>query len=396
MNQNVNKEILCNLEEFIQFKSMFEMLSDVNFSNLANIITHKIFIVKDTPGSEFSEFFKQDFQSKFDVHEISSDNKEIEEILTAFEKPNEVKEDSDLSDQPKKEVARKKFFYLNNPAFTTEEDRKRLGDLVRGISKILDYSSDYFVILRILADNIPQEFIEHADFVFKIPYPSKIQRINILEKLLENLDVHTVDITHLSELTEDKWNVQDLKRLVFTTFLHWKTLNYTEFKSQLKNQDLTDQVVSKSPWDSINKIPLTTEIFALLIQNHQIQPACYLGYNHDEHTMNIDVKQDSQLEKRAMINSSLHLSQNYLLEGLGLSEINSFTSSQLYQYAATNHFEELTVILEKLDQGKKLDEKDRNILADYAFILKDPPNRALLKLTNAKKTIDRIQKLLDR
>ena len=84
------------------------------------------------------------------------------------------------------------------------------------------------------------------------------------------------------------------------------------------------------------------------------------------------------------------------LEGLGLADVDSFTSSQLYQYAASTKFEELTVILEKLDQAKKLDEVDRKILSDYAFILKDPPNRALLKLTNAKKTIDRIQKLANR
>ena len=84
------------------------------------------------------------------------------------------------------------------------------------------------------------------------------------------------------------------------------------------------------------------------------------------------------------------------LEGLGLPEIDSFTSSQLYQYAAATKFEELTSTLEKLDQAKKLDEVDRRVLADYAFILKDPPSRALLKLTNARKTIDRIQKIAER
>jgi hypothetical protein len=238
--------------------------------------------------------------------------------------------------------------------------------------------------------------MEYIDFLFTIPYPTRIQRIETFEKLLEDLSIHTVDITHLADLTEEVWNVHDLERLVNMAFIQWKILNYAEFKTKLDDQEELKEEDSKKVTTSLYKIPLTAEIFADLIKNNQIQPiGSYLSYK-ESGPRGKTALQIMGKKKQQSISSTPFKQTVESMEGLSLTDIDSFTSSQLYQYAASNKFEELTVILEKLAQVKRLDEIDRKTLADYAFILKDDPQRALLKLTNAKKTIDRIQKLTNR
>ena len=80
------------------------------------------------------------------------------------------------------------------------------------------------------------------------------------------------------------------------------------------------------------------------------------------------------------------------MRGVNITDFNSFTTTQFYQFGAVNKFDELIAILEKISTGKMLDELDRNILADYPFILKDDPKKAMVRLTNAKNRIDRIKK----
>jgi hypothetical protein len=83
-----------------------------------------------------------------------------------------------------------------------------------------------------------------------------------------------------------------------------------------------------------------------------------------------------------------------LIRGSNITEINSFTTNQLYQFAASNDFEVLIQVLEKLDQGRLLDDIDRKLLSDYSFILKDKPKTALSKLTNAKNRVDKMRNLV--
>ena len=416
--ESVNKKILCNLEEFIEFKSLFEMLSDTGLNEEITKLNPKIFLVQDTIGSEFLQFFHQEISDKFTVQEIDCTQKKLEkqidEIARAFDQGVEEgkEETEDEKDkEPEEKIAplslQKKIIFLNNPNFYQHEEKERVIQVVQFVSSKLEEFPQHFFILRLLNEKAPLELVEQFDFQFKIPYPTKIQRITIFEQLLESLSVHTVDITHLSDLTEDRWNVTDLKRLVDRAFIQWKVLNYAEFKSSLENNEVEDgkegeemeEVPQQEPDKYLNgipKIPLTAEIFANLIKRNTIRPlGMFNSYKKPISEQNYVIS-ESKSDHPSQFKPKGTQSLGNTMEGLGLMEIDSFTSSQLYQYAAANKFEELTSTLEKLDQGKKLDEADRRILADYAFILKDPPNRALLKLTNARKTIDRIQKISER
>ena len=403
-NDSVKKALLCNLEAFIQFRSIFEMITNSGLDNSKKKISPKVFLVQDTLGSEFMDFFQLEMKEKFDVHEIDWKNqntiKKIEQIKEFVVEPlaGEKKEEEVGSETsaPTTNGSRKKILFLNEPFFTLPEDKKQVIDVISWVSQNVSNTSDCFFILRMLEDNIPRELIETVDFLFNIPYPTKIQRIEIFEQLLEELSITTVDITHLADLTEEYWNVKDLKRLVKMAFIQWKILNFVEFKSQLDTEEESDNNTSKVDKKPV-KIPLTAGIFSNLITRNQIRPlSTYKSYRDPEKPI-YDLKLESQFAPSSPSASSAALYTSATpIEGLGLMELDSFTSSQLFQYAASTKFEELTAILEKLDQAKKLDEIDRKILADYAFILKDPPNRALLKLTNAKKTIDRIQKITER
>ncbi len=413
--ESVEKKILCELEEFIEFKSLFEMLSETGLNEDITKLNPKIFLVQDTVGSEFLDFFHHEISDKFTVQEIDCRQKKLEkqidEIARAFDQGGNLDETGTVSEEetdPKEKItmesSQKKIIFLNNPNFFQYEEKERVIQIVEFVSSKLEEFPEHFFILRLISEDVPLELVEQFDFQFQIPYPTKIQRITIFEQLLKELSVHTVDITHLSDLTEDRWNVKDLKRLVGRAFIQWKVLNYAELKSSLENveekgEDEKEEVPHKGPNKYLNgipKIPLTAEIFASLIKRKTIRPlSSFNSYN------NPNLKQENNaIDSRPNLLSQNTTKGNIILEntleGLGLTEIDSFTSSQLYQYAAANKFEELTTTLEKIDQGKKLDEADRKILADYAFILKDPPNRALLKLTNARKTIDRIQKLSER
>ncbi len=413
-NESVNKKILCYLEEFIQFKSMFEMLSDAGLNEEITKLNPKIFLVQDSVGSEFLDFFHQEISDKFTVQEFECKErklaKQIDEIARVFNQPDgesQKETEGDKEEEVVTDNSQKTILFLNNPNFYLTEDKERVIDVVKFVNQKLVEFPQYFFILRLLNENIPMELVEQFDFQFKIPYPTKIQRITVFEQLLKELNIHTVDITHLSELTEEKWNVSDLKRLVERAFIQWKVLNYAEFKSRVeKNEEEKsgeeEDKEGESPQKSekylngIPKIPLTAEIFTSLINRKKIQPLGMFSSYKNPISPQDELISDSRSSQSPQITSKGIPSLGDSMVGFGLTEIDSFTSSQLYQYAAANKFEELTSTLEKLDQGKKLDEVDRKTLADYAFILKDQPNRALLKLTNARKTIDRIKKISER
>ena len=73
--------------------------------------------------------------------------------------------------------------------------------------------------------------------------------------------------------------------------------------------------------------------------------------------------------------------------------INREIENQLYQEAVSQHFEDLSIILDKLMKGIILEDFERDLLADYAFILKKPPQKSLEYLNKAKLELDRITKI---
>ncbi|MCK4238329.1 MAG: hypothetical protein KAX33_04345, partial [Candidatus Lokiarchaeota archaeon] len=80
------------------------------------------------------------------------------------------------------------------------------------------------------------------------------------------------------------------------------------------------------------------------------------------------------------------------IEKIRSQRISNFMVQQLYEDAASENYTELLVILDKMKKKEPLEEYDRKLLAEYSFILNDPPNIALILLEKAKKRIDNIKK----
>ncbi|MHA1728880.1 MAG: hypothetical protein ACTSWY_09130 [Promethearchaeota archaeon] len=398
-----------------------------------------------------------------------------------------------------------KLILLENGGFYNE-------DIIKFNDTVIDYFARYsnfktdnnsIPFLMVISDSsvlFPREIAVKFDLSFHIPFPDKIQRIEILETLFNKIHIHTVDISKLSSLTKG-WNVKDLKHLVKTGYIKWRIANFKEFEERRleaeKNAEHDDKknIISKTEDEiSSNKketsnnpdkfpenkekdikkngenntnkteeqmkitpkekeednqkeesgnnikmtpnfnfkgkldyvIPFTVDFFRDIIAKEQIIPLKrylssntikYISHSGDfygirrtyspyalgksetgRNNYNFLFNEEDTLQLEGKI-SNEQKEEDYspkggsILRGINITELNSFTSGQLYQFAATNKFDELILILEKLDRGQKLDEVDRKILVDFPFVLNDEPKKAIMKLTNSKNRIDRIRNI---
>ncbi|MCP4764018.1 MAG: hypothetical protein GY870_19755, partial [archaeon] len=458
-----------------------------------NQIQNKIFAINNSSGSEW-DLFIDDISNRLNLSifyitkEDLTESKIIENVDNFLKEPqfydeNAILEESleekeeNLDEEEDEEVSKKKEknqekSLIDTPKFkliifntSLLKSSKNLSVVQEFIEKLKQNTNNSDEILKpipiviIYNDEnsiIPREIIQKTDISFTIPYPDKLNRLEIFEDLFNEMGVHTVDISMLTEITH-RWNVKDLKRLVKAGFLKWKMVNLKEFQNMMdekenvisseeekiekkeikpeekkeennidkkekvgnknKNSDLVISLDLRKKLDYI--IPFTVEIFKEIITKGQIKPlynyptkkifeelnekrkglvsysmlATVNGNNGRNSPNYKNNSSSSTIINSNPINNINEKDEIPLLRGINITEINSFTSSQLYQFAAANMFEELIKILEKLEQAKKLDEIDRKTLADFPFILKDDPKKAMIKLTNAKNRIDRIQKI---
>ena len=73
------------------------------------------------------------------------------------------------------------------------------------------------------------------------------------------------------------------------------------------------------------------------------------------------------------------------------SRMSDFMLGQLYENAAFLNYNELILVIDKLDKNEPLEENDRKLLAKYPFVLNDLPRTAQINLEKAKKRVNRIK-----
>lgn len=66
--------------------------------------------------------------------------------------------------------------------------------------------------------------------------------------------------------------------------------------------------------------------------------------------------------------------------------------NQLYENAVSKNYNELLLIIDKLNKQEILGENDWKIIGQYAFILNDSPKMAQIHLEKAKKRIDNLKR----
>jgi hypothetical protein len=255
------------------------------------------------------------------------------------------------------------------PSILDSEGQLFSKDLV--IAQIFESLSNFFPITAkgqfILISNnkiiFPQHYIADFDLEIQIDLPDQISRRNFFAaKLNDYFEMGSFirdqadELNHLT-LQMDGWSFADIQKWV--NYLY----HSNNWKEQ-KNPKSTTLIQSHCP-----DIDYMMESF----ENWQNQPISKQATKSDpSHRKTLN-------EKTQYLDLTSNITQGF--------------EKQMYLDAASNHYEDISIILDKLSKGLILQPHDRKILADFSFLLKDEPQKALQKLNKAKIKIDKIMQI---
>ena len=227
-----------------------------------------------------------------------------------------------------------------------------------------------------------QSSLKYFDFYLKIPELTENQRKLILEKLQEKLAENwSIDVNRIATLTEG-WEVEDLRNLINIAIIR------NASKLENSSEDLT-------------------ELIENIIENGEYLPAHLITSSLVRRTSKLKninkipiqfQNQDQQIAQRGSmreITDKVVQSEGILqkeIEKIKSQRISDFMVMQLYEEAASEKYTELIILLDKIKKEEPLEDYDKKLIAEYSFILNDPPNIALISLEKAKKRIDNIKK----
>ncbi len=224
------------------------------------------------------------------------------------------------------------------------------------------------------------EVYEVFDLLITVPLINKVERQQILSEFMENHPEISFNRESIVESTEN-WEVKEINQVLKIAILK----HYLKSELNTKSNEITDIVLQ-------------------IIEDGE-----YIPFSRKKALLNVN-KRQKKLLKEGTTNENSSSSSNYgnqesnseeksdttikkLLEDIKQMNYSEFMLHQLYKNAASDNYNELVIIIDKLDKGEPLEENDRKILAKYPFILNESkPSRAQIYLENAKKRIDLIKK----
>ena len=203
---------------------------------------------------------------------------------------------------------------------------------------------------------IPESLLDFFDLKFSLKLLDFSARKQFLVTLLEKFTPKALDIDfdHLA-LQMEGWNFMDLRRFVKNATLLFLSERHVHLKPKI----------------------LETSYLTKLLEKGIIKKSKPISSN----------------SQNQVSSNSISAQPNIRHENNILSYDRKF-SQQLYQDAASHEYEKLVIILDKLHKGIILQKFERELLGDYAFLLKTDPQQALHKLNKAKIRIEKIQRLI--
>lgn len=212
---------------------------------------------------------------------------------------------------------------------------------------------------------------EVFDLFIKIPLLDKIERETIFRNFAEKNPKISFEIKTLVEYT-DKWEVKDINQL----------LKIGIFK-QFLNSELND---------SSNEI---TDILIDLIESGEYIPSISREQGEQKLLYN-DVDENQKVQNKAFKKGKSESSEGTipteLLNMIKEERYSEFMRDQLYENAVSKNYSELILVIDKLNKQETLEENDRKLIAQYAFILNDSPKMAQINLEKAKKRVDNLKR----
>ncbi|MEJ2296079.1 MAG: hypothetical protein P8Y23_15090, partial [Candidatus Lokiarchaeota archaeon] len=203
-----------------------------------------------------------------------------------------------------------------------------------------------------------------------IPPLDRGERESVLRHFSELYPKIVFDVDSIANYTK-LWEVKDFKHLLKLGILK----HFLKSELNQKSNEITDILIELI--EAREFIP-SIEFETLSGQGNipEIQSVQIPNTNRFE-TMDIRAYENTMAYKKEIQEES----------------ISEFMLNQLYENAASKHYKELQIIIEKINKHEFLEDNDRSVIAKYPFILNENPNKALIALEKAKKKINRIKQI---
>jgi len=363
------------------------LLSDSKDFEFSKFIQPKgTLLINVYPGTDIIEFIKL-ISSNYYLDYIELNN--IENIINSddfFKNLTETLENDGIYDE--KEVSnnnekRKKLILINEfYRYITDESTSFQNLLIEFIKnfknnlKIFNFIKKNSILIWLNYNyeeiaRVSSELFNIFDLFIKIPILNKFERETVLRNFSEKNPKIVFDINAIVNITEN-WEVMDLNQLLkVAIFKHFLNIDLNDVSNEITDTVIkliqTEEFIpSKMVKEREPKITTSTE--------YRIQDTIM----HGTEVKKVDVKNSG--EKEAFFKE---------IRDMGLSE---FMLNQLYENAASKNYNELLIIIDKLNKKEPLEDNERKIVARYPFILNDSPNMAQLNIEKAKKRIDLLRK----
>ena len=231
--------------------------------------------------------------------------------------------------------------------------------IIYSIFKITEYFmpislGGIFLFISSLNQNFSNDFNNFFDLELNLQIPDTKFKKFFIESILKNIPNTDVDVEHISLQMKD-WNVATIRKFLIYAYRYF----------QISQKD-----------DLTNKIKFNTYFLSGLIENNSVN----FRNNNSKDDNNAIQKSKVIKPEPNLLDPEFKLNENF--------------EHQLYQEAASKNYEDLCIILDKIQKGIVLLPFERLMLADNSFILKDEPNKALQKLNKAKVIVDKFRKII--
>ncbi len=229
--------------------------------------------------------------------------------------------------------------------------------LIKELTKYASMSQKSIILFSIHPNFIiPESLLDFFDLEFSLKPLDFSSRKQFLVTLLDNFTPKALDIDfdHLA-LQLEGWNFMDFRRFVKNATLLFLSEQHVHLKPKILETSYLTKLLEKG----IIRMP----------------------------SRNLSNSQTS-------VSSNASSFQPIPQQENNFSTYDRRFSQQLYQDAASRDYEKLVIILDKLQKGIILQKFERELLGDYAFLLKTDTQQALQKLNKAKIRIEKIQRLI--
>ena len=389
---HINKEDIFYRDKYNEIINYIKViLTDSENLEFTKYLKPKgMLLINIQPGTDILDFLKLissnyylDFLQLINPEEIISQEDNFKNFIKILE--NIEKYDVAVSNdkEPSKNDVKKKLILIDQPYSYEVNESSQSESLLKKFIKYFknnpnkaNFIEKNLIVMWLHYDyteisKFSSDLFELFDLFIKIPVLNKFERETILRNFSEKNSKIVFDINAIINSTEN-WEVNDINRL----------LKIAIFKHHL-NSDLN--TVSNEITDTIIDLIETGEFIPSRIINDRLPKV----KGKTEDIIQDAIVRSTEVKETDVKNLR---EKDMIINGIREMGVSEFMLNQLYENAASKNYNELLIIIDKLNKQEPLEDNERKILARYPFILNDSPNIANLNLEKAKKRVDLLKK----